>query len=133
MITRYRNKAFKWLGLSFFLVILVPVLVEMRTFGLPDVVVAVGGILLGTAALVFYMRGNIAIAKAKGHDSSPVAAIIIMASICTGGLFFAMPLILFFGLNDKTKRDQRLRAREPEPTRRNPPAKLPPLRNDSPV
>ena len=130
MITRHRNRAIKHLSLSFSLLILLVVLLAgARALGLPDALTAVGGILLGTFAIVFYVQGNIALAEAKGYDGSVVAAIIIVATLCLGGLFFAMPLIIFFGLKDKTKSRRYSRAPEPESVRRNPPAKLPPLRN----
>ncbi|EEF62536.1 hypothetical protein [Pedosphaera parvula] len=130
MITRYRNNAIKLFGISVSLLILILLLVNMRAFGLPDALAAVGGILLGTFAVVFYVQANIALAKAKGHDSSSVAAIIIVASLCLAGLFFAMPLILIFGFQDKTKARKRSKDTTPEPIHRNPPAKLPPLRNN---
>jgi drug/metabolite transporter (DMT)-like permease len=131
MISAHRNRAFKLLGLSFALVILLVLLIGARTLGVPAPIVAVGAILLGTFAFVFYVQGNIALAQAKGYDSSVVAAITIVASFCIGGLFFAMPLIILFGLNDKTRGRRHSRNAEPEPTRRNPPAKLPPLRNEN--
>jgi hypothetical protein len=129
MITGHRNRALKHLGNSFALIVLAVVLVGTRTLGVPAALVAVGAILLGTFALVFYVQGNIALAQAKGHDGSVVAAIIIVASLCLGGLFFAMPLIILFGLKDKTRARRHPRSREPELVRRNPPAKLPPPRN----
>ena len=131
MITRHRDRAIKRLGLSFLFLILIVFLVGMRDFGLPKVLIAVGSVTLGTFALVFYVQGNIALAEARGYDGSVVAAIIIVASLCLGGLFFAMPLIIFFGLNDKAKRKRHPHRTESEPTRRNPPAKLPPLRNEN--
>ena len=103
MIARYRNKAIKHLCVSFSLLILIVLLVATRDFGLPDVLIAVGGVILGTFSFLFYFQGNIALAKAKGYDGSVVAAITIVACLCLGGLFFAMPLIIFFGLKDKRK------------------------------
>ena len=129
MITRHRNRAIKRLGLSFSLLILLVVLVGTRALGLPAALIAVGAVLLGTFAVVFYVQGNIALAEAKGYDGSVVAAIIIVACLCLGGLFFAMPLIIFFGLKDKTRVRRYPRRVEPEPLRRNPPAKLPPVQN----
>src|SRR5712671_6799919 len=129
MITRHRNRAIKRLSLSFSLLILLGLLAAARSLGVPDALVAVGAIILGTFAIVFYVQGNIALAEAKGYDSSVVAAIIIVASLCLGGLFFAMPLIIFFGLKDKTRARRHSSTSEPEAVRRNPPAKLPPLRN----
>jgi Na+/H+-translocating membrane pyrophosphatase len=76
MITRYRTRAVKRLALSGLLIVLIPLLVGLRAAGLPDAVVAVGAVLLGTFALVVYVQGNIALAEAKGYDSSVVAAII---------------------------------------------------------
>ena len=130
MITRHRDRAIKRLGLSFLFLILIVLLVGMRDLGLPKVLIAVGSVTLGTFALVFYVQGNIALAEARGYDGSVVAAIIIVACLCLGGLFFAMPLIIFFGLKDKAKRKRHWHRTEFEPTRRNPPAKLPPLRNE---
>jgi hypothetical protein len=104
MIARQRNKALKQLSISFGLVVLTVLMAGARTLGVPAVLVAVCVILLGTFALVFYVQGNIALAQAKGYDGSVVAAIIIVAALCLGGLFFAMPLITLFGLKDRTRR-----------------------------
>jgi hypothetical protein len=131
MITRYRNKAIKLFAISASLLILIPVLVKLRAFGLPDALVAAGGILLGTFAVVIYVQANMAFAKAKGHDSSSIVATIVVTSVCLSWLFFAMPLIVLFGFEDKTKSQRRSSNATPEPTHRNPPAKLPPLRNDN--
>jgi hypothetical protein len=133
MITHYRNRAFKQLGISFSLLLFTLIFcVGLHAAGFPKALVAVSAVITITFAFVFYVQGNIALAEAKGHDGSVVAAIIIVACLCLGGLFFAMPLILLFGLNDKTKVRRHSRTREHEPARRNPPAKLPPLRNDNP-
>ena len=118
MIARQRNKALKQLTISFGLVVLTVLLAGARTLGVPAALVAVGAILLGTFALVFYVQGNIALAQAKGYDGSVVAAIIIVAALCLGGLFFAMPLIILFGLKDRTRPREHRRSREPEPVRR---------------
>ena len=131
MITRHRDRAIKRLGLSFLFLILIVLLVGMRDLGLPKVLIAVGSVTLGTFALISYVQGNIALAEARGYDGSVVAAIIIVACLCLGGFFFAMPLIIFFGLKDKSKRRRHPHRTESEPTRRNPPAKLPPLRNQN--
>ena len=128
MITRLRNRAFKRLGISFSLLVLALVFIGLSGVGFPEALVAVGAIISVTFAFVFYVQGNIVLAEAKGYDGSVVAAIIIVACLCLGGLFFAMPLILLFGLKDKNKVRRRSRPSEPEPARRNPPAKLPPLR-----
>ena len=114
MIPRYRNKAFKRLSVSFLLVVLTFLLLSQRGFSLPSALVAICVILLATFAVVFYIQGNIALAEAKGYDSSVVAAIIIVSALCTGGLFFGMPLIILFGLKDRLRR--RRHSHRPEPT-----------------
>ena len=129
MITQHRNRAIKRLGISFLFLILGIFLLGMRTSGFSRELIAVGVILLITFAFVFYVQGNIALAEARGYDGSVVAAIIIVASLCLGGLFFAMPLIIFFGLKDKTKRRRRSYTTEPEAVHQNPPAILPPRRD----
>jgi len=131
MITRHRNRAIKRLGLSFLFLILLVSLIGTRGVGLPKVFIAVGSVTLGTFAVLFYIQGNIELAEARGYDGSVVAAIIIVACFCLGGLFFAMPLIIFFGLKDKVKRKRHSPSTKSETIRRNPPAKLPPLRNEN--
>jgi hypothetical protein len=130
MIPDYRNKAIKLLGLSFALLLLMFVVIGLRAAGLPAALVAVGVVILATFSVVFYVQGNIALAKAKGYDGSVVAAIIIVASLCLGGLFFAMPLIILFGMKDKNKARRHPHSSERRPPRQFSPAKLPPLRND---
>lgn len=133
MITRLRNKALERLGVSFLLLVFAVVLLSLKRRGVPDAILAVGSITSVIFAFVLYVQGNIALAEAKGHDGSVVAAIVIVACLCLGGLFFAMPLIILFGLEDRNKVRSYSHAIEQElaPTKRNPPAKLPPLKHDS--
>jgi len=130
MITRLRNKAFKRLGLSLSLLILTFVILSLRSAGLPEALVAVAAIISVTFSVILYVQGNIALAEAKGHHGSSVAAIIIVASLCLGGLFFAMPLILLFGFEDRNKVRKRSRAVEPESVKRKSTVELPPRKND---
>ncbi len=129
MITYLRNKALKRLGLSLLLLVMTALLAFTSFFGIPQTVIAVGAILLLTFAFVFYIQGNIALANARGYDDSSVAAIVITAVLCTGGLFFMMPFILFFGFKDRTKH-RRSHRTAPETTKMNPLAKLPPRREE---
>lgn len=107
------------------------VIFSLKRKGAPDVVLAVTSLTSVLFALILYVQGNIALAEAKGHTGAVVAAIIIVSCICLGALFFAMPLIILFGLEDRNKVKHYAPAGEPEPTKRNPPAKLPPLKEDS--
>lgn len=127
MIPRYRNRALKQLGLSFLLLVLMFVFVGMGAY-VPKVVIAVSCIILGTFSFYFYGVGSVTLAKAKGYDDTVVLAIIIVSFLCLSGLLYTIPLIILFGLKDRTKPRRHSHAREPEIARRNPPAKLPPLR-----
>jgi hypothetical protein len=128
MITHYRNRALKQLGLSILFLVLLFTLVGLQPYGIPTVVVAVGCVLLGTFSFYFYGVGSVALAKAKGYDDTVVLAIIVVGFLCLGGLLYVIPLIILFGLKDRTKPRRHSRTSEREITRRNPPAKLPPLR-----
>ena len=129
MIPHYRNRALKQLGLSFSFLVLMFILVGLRAdIPVPNVIIAIGCILLGTFSFYYYGVGSVTLAKAKGYDDTVVLAIIIVSFLCLSGLLYTIPLIIFFGLKDRTKPRRRVRVREPEITRRNPPAKLPPLR-----
>lgn len=103
MITHLRNKAIQRLGFSFASFVLTIALFLTGT-SLPKALVGAAAVPLITFTLIFYIQGNIALAQARGYDGSVVAAVIIFAALCLGWLFFAMPLILLFGLKDKTKR-----------------------------
>ena len=92
---------------------------------MPDALIAVGGVILGTFSVVLHIQGNIALAKAKGYDDSVVAAIIIVAGLCLMGLFYVMPLIIFFGLKDRTKSRRHSKSAHSITARPNPPANLP--------
>jgi hypothetical protein len=128
MIPHYRNRALKQLGLSILFLVLLFVLVGLQPYGIPKVVVAIGCVLLGTFSFYFYGVGSVTLAKAKGYDDTVVLAIIVVGFLCLAGLLYVIPLIILFGLKDRTKPRRYSRASEPEITRRNPPAKLPPLR-----
>jgi drug/metabolite transporter (DMT)-like permease len=128
MITHYRNRALQQLGLSILFLVLLFFLVRVQLHGIPKVVVAIVCVLLGTFSFYFYGVGSVTLAKAKGYDDTVVLAIIVVGFLCLAGLLYVIPLIILFGLKDRTKRRRHSRAREPEITRRNPPAKLPPLR-----
>lgn len=127
MIPRYRNRALIQLGLSALFLVLMFVMVGLVGY-LPKVVIAVACVLLGTFSFYFYGVGSVTLAKAKGYDDTVVLAIIIVSFLCLSGLLYTIPLIIMFGLKDRTRPRRHSRVREPEITRRNPPAKLPPLR-----
>ena len=129
MIPHYRNRALKQLGLSILFLVLFFVLIGLQPYGIPKVVVAIGCVLLGTFSFYYYGVGSVTLAKAKGYDDTVVLAIIVVGFLCLAGLLYVIPLIILFGLKDRTKPKRRSRASEPEITRRNPPAKLPPLRD----
>jgi drug/metabolite transporter (DMT)-like permease len=128
MISHYRNTALKQLGLSILFLVLLFVLAGLQPYGIPKVVIAIGCVLLGTFSFYFYGVGSVTLAKAKGYDDTVVLAIIVVGFLCLAGLLYVIPLIILFGLKDRTKPKRYSRASEPEITRRNPPAKLPPLR-----
>lgn len=115
----------------FLLLVFSVVIFSLKRKGAPDAVLAVVSLTSILFALILYIQGNIALAEAKGHHGSVVAAIIIVSCICLGGLFFAMPLIILFGLEDRHKVRDYSRARESGPAKLNPPAKLPPRKEDS--
>ena len=129
MITHLRNRALKQLGIAFVLLVLTCSVFVAGALGMPDMVVALGAILFGTFALIYYVKGNVSLAEARGHSGSAVAAIIIVASLCLSLLFFAMPLIIFFGLEDREKR-RRSHGAGPKTERLNPIAILPPRRDE---
>src|SRR6266481_9550287 len=128
MIPRYRNRALKELGLSILFLVLLFVLVGLRAYGIATGAVAIGCVLFGTFSCDYYANGSVTLAKAKGYDDTVVLAIIVVGFLCLAGLLYVIPLIILFGLKDRTKPRRYSRANEPEITRRNPPAKLPPLR-----
>ena len=130
MIRRHRQKAIEHLSISFALFLLAMVLIVLRAnHFIPEMIFAVAMILVGTFGFIFYVRGNLALAHAKGYDDSVVLVIIIAAALCSGCLFFAMPLILIFGLKDKTGSRRHSHSEDDKPPRRNPPAVLPPRRD----
>jgi len=129
MIPHYRNRALKQLGLSFLFLVLMFVLAALRAdIPVPKVIVAISCIVLGTFSFYLYGVGSVTLAKAKGYDDTVVLAITIVSFLCLSGLLYTIPLIILFGLKDRTKRRRHSRPREPEIRRRNSPAILPPLR-----
>ena len=90
------------LGLSLLCYVLIAVVIAFQKAGLPEIVAAFVGVMLGVCGLYFYIQGNTALIEARGHNSTVVGAIIIVACICFSPLFFLMPLILFFGFPDQT-------------------------------
>jgi|SRR6185437_40037 len=129
MITRYKKRAFRDLGISFVFFVLLILLGAFRPV-IPKVVFAVVTAIVLPFTLIFYIQGNITLAKARGYEGAVVVPIILIGTCCCGAFFFAMPLIIFFGLEDKTGK-RRPSSDEPEPTHRNPPAVLPPRRDQS--
>mgnify|MGYP003414690268 FL=1 len=127
MITHFRNRAIKRFGLSFVFFFLFPFAIATINLGVPQIIGVIAAVILGTFFFVFYIQANIALAEAKGYDSAIVPGMIILACICFGWIFFVIPVALI-GLKDKTKTRRRLQSEESEPTKRNPLAKLPPLR-----
>jgi hypothetical protein len=103
MIKRYRNRAIKKLSVGLSLILMLTVLVLFRRHGIPAGIIAVGAVILGAGGSIFYIQGCIALAEAKGHSGSTVAAIIIVSYFCFAPLLLLIPLIVLFGLRDQTK------------------------------
>jgi hypothetical protein len=98
-----RGRAMLRILLGFFLLGLIVILITLRQFGLPDVLVTIGSILLATFGILFYFQGCLALARAKGYDDTMVLGGIIFGALCTPGFMFILPLILAFFLKDKTR------------------------------
>jgi hypothetical protein len=102
MRRRDRNRAIKLLSVGLLLIVALIVLIVLRKHGIPDGVVAVGAVALGISGSILYIQGCIALAEAKGHSGASVAAIIIVSYLCFAPLMLFIPLILIFGLKDRT-------------------------------
>jgi hypothetical protein len=108
MITELRNKAFVRLGISFLLLLLTLTFIWLWKKEYSDLFLAVA-IISGLFATIVYVHGNIELAQARGYDGAVVGATIIVACLCTGILFLAMPIILF-SLKDKHRARRRSRS-----------------------
>jgi hypothetical protein len=102
MITRYRNLALTRLGLGFLMFALLGSLIVLRKFGIPEIIVVLGAILLATAGIILYLRGCITLAEAKGHTGGGVTAAIIVSTFCLPGVMFLLPIVLALVLEDRT-------------------------------
>jgi hypothetical protein len=103
MRPQHQSRAIKLLSLGFSLIVALVVLVVLRKHGIPDGVVAVGAVTLGIVGSILYIQGCIALAEAKGYPGASVAAIIIVSYCCFAPLMLFIPLVLIFGLKDKTQ------------------------------
>jgi hypothetical protein len=103
MTVSRRSRAALRILSGFLLLGLIVILISLRRFGIPDVFIAVGSILLGTFGILFYFQGCLALARAKGYDDTMVLGGIIFGALCTPGFIFILPLILAFFLKDKTR------------------------------
>lgn len=62
------------------------------------------GIVVGLVGYLIFAYGCSDLLKARGYDSSMALAFIIPV-LCCGPIFiFIAPIVIFFGLKDKTKR-----------------------------
>jgi len=102
MRQRYKNRAIKLISLGILLNVAFIVLIILRKHGIPDGVVAVGAVVLGAVGSILYVQGCVALAEAKGYTGAEVVAIIIISYCCFLPLMIFIPLVLLFGIRDKT-------------------------------
>jgi len=101
MIAKYRNRAIARTAIGFGCFVLG--ISALAAAGRPANNFGIACFTLsGIAGMIFYIWGCIDLAKAKGYGSAQVAAIIIVGGLCCNLLIIFAPLIILFGLEDKT-------------------------------
>src|SRR5258708_4153035 len=103
MITKYRKRAINGIVGGLMMFALLALLIILRNFGIPDVIVVLGAILLATSGVILYLRGCLALAEAKGHSGGVVAAAIIISGLCVPGIILFLPIVLALALEDRTR------------------------------
>ena len=113
MDPRLRNRGWLKLGVGFliFIAFSIVVFIDRRSFQNHHVSqnVQLLLLLLYVLMLVFGIWGSIDLASAKGHGSEVVAAIVVLGFCCAPSLILGLPLIILFGLEDKTRSRRRRR------------------------
>ena len=103
MITHYRNRALTRISLGLLMFGLLGLLLALKRFGIPEIIVVLGGILLSTSGIILYVRGCVALAEAKGHAGGVVVAAIILSALCVPGVILLLPIVLALALEDRNK------------------------------
>jgi len=103
MRIEFRNRATKLISFGLLLIAALAVLVVFGKDRIPDVVVVVGAVLLGTFGSICYIQGCIALAEAKGYFESSVPVMITLSFFFFLPLLFFIPLFLLYGLKDRDR------------------------------
>jgi nitrogen fixation/metabolism regulation signal transduction histidine kinase len=110
MISKYRNRSIALIILASFLTALLVYRIATARLHIPsasDDNRAAIAFLLYLACWIAWFMASLSLAKAKGHQAdrlAPVLVVLLILSICVPGLCVVAPIVVIFGLEDKTKR-----------------------------
>jgi hypothetical protein len=103
MITKYRNRAALRLSIGFCMFFGGLCVVVLTQHGPSERIGGFFGVVSGGVGYLLFVFGCVDLLKAKGYDSSISLAFIIPAVCCSLAFIFFAPLVIIFGLQDKTK------------------------------
>jgi hypothetical protein len=104
MITKYRNKALLRLALGFGLLIFGVVIAGVTSHTSAGQLGGCLGVISALIGYMIYVYGCADLLKSKGYDSNMMPAFIIPALCCSAAFIFLAPVIILFGLEDRTTR-----------------------------
>jgi drug/metabolite transporter (DMT)-like permease len=102
MISKYRNRAAVKLAIAVGIGVVAALLVIKGRGPRGNDLYLCGGVLLMLAAMALYAWGTSDLATAKGYTHGTVPALLIVGYFCAPIIMPLMPLIVLFGLKDKT-------------------------------
>jgi hypothetical protein len=98
MIPKYRNRAFKSLGLSLLLTGIIGGLILSGRFYVPVGFIVTVSVALGIVALILYLQGCMALAHAKGYHSIMVPVIVLAPFVCVAPFFLFLPVVIILAV-----------------------------------
>lgn len=102
MIQRYKKRAIKHIVTGILIIASIGFLLLFKKIGLPDAVGGACGVIMLIIGGVFYIRGCLSLCKAKGYSGASVLPILVFSFFCCLPFILFIPVIIYFGLTDKT-------------------------------
>jgi hypothetical protein len=102
MIQRYKKRAIKRMVTGVLVVASIGFLLLFRKLGLPDVVGDTCGVTLLIVGGVYFIGGCLSLCEARGYSGASILPILILSSIFCMPFILFIPVVIYFGLPDKT-------------------------------
>jgi hypothetical protein len=103
MIQHYKKQAIKRMVTGLLVIACIGLLLLFKKLGMPEnALTDTCGVTLLIVGGIYYIWGCLSLCKARGYSGASILPILILSFICCMPFILFIPVVIYFGLTDKT-------------------------------